>query len=250
MRLRDGLTVLGFSMLAGCCMSYESDLQKMCSIEETCADAFGETAISRAERDELVGDCMGTKLYSSEGRSLFAELSSPGNAHERSRRLRDEAKKHGISKCGWADRMLADLNLPAAPNPCTSLPDDETAAEVFVSTSALMVGDQTVLTLPARDDLEKGFGETYRAKSPPGTLVIEPLAEALLHARQPLRAIQHAKGQSSLRALVFIQQGVTPLPPVARRELLQSIRAAHFDDVQQVFLSGTSELCAVPLSAE
>lgn len=231
--------VAGCLAIAGCCVSYESDVNKLCNLRDTCPDPFEAEGISRADRNRLIGDCLGTKLYTSDGRELFASLLSGQSDRAQAALLSHAASKAELDSCPWADELIANLDVPPAPPACTPVPQDAGGIELLLSEYGLYVGDQRILDLPSRESLEQGVGARYLTKD---ELEIAPLSNALTDAVKPL---VHAG--KAVRLSVFASKRLHPMPVKLREQLVHTIRKAGVQDVQQVFLGADKKLCSAPM---
>ena len=231
--------VAGCVAIAGCCVSYESDVNKLCNLRDTCPDPFEAKGLSRADRDRLVSDCLSTKLYTGDGRELFASLSSGRSYRTQAVLLSQAASKAELDSCPWADELIANLDVPPAPSACTPVPRDAGGIELVLSEYGLLLGDQALLNLPSRDSLERGVDARYLTKD---ALEIAPLSIALADAIKPL---VHAG--KPVRVSVFASKQLHPMPVKLREQLVHTIRKAGVQDVQQVFLGADKKMCSMPL---
>jgi len=231
--------VAGCVAVAGCCVSYESDVNKLCNLRDTCPDPFEAKGLSRVDRDKLVSDCLSTKLYTGDGRELFASLMSVQSDRTRAALLSHAASKAELDSCPWADELIANLDVPPAPSACTPVPQDAGGIELLLSEYSLYVGDLRILDLPSRESLEQGVDARYLTK---GELEIAPLSNALADA---VKALVHAG--KPVRVSVFASKRLHPMPVKLREQLVHTIRKAGVQDVQQVFLGADKKLCSAPM---
>lgn len=98
--------VAGCVMIGGCCVSYESDVNKLCNPREVCPVPFESKGLSRSDRDALVGKCLGSKLNTSEGRALFESMKEQPFPQQAAL-LSEAASKAKLDSCPWADELVA-----------------------------------------------------------------------------------------------------------------------------------------------
>ncbi len=232
--------VLGCAAIVGCCVSYEGDVKKLCNLRETCPDPFEAEGLSRSHRERLIAECLATKLFTSEGRALFASLAGQPNRTQ-ARLLSQAASKAELDSCPWVDELNAAVDVPPAPSACTLLSDDAASLEIVLSADSLQLGNERVLALPSREALEQGVGDRYLSKS--GDLNIVPLSEALVRAAHVLQSTG-----KPVRVSVFASKHLHPMPVKFREQLLHTIRKAGIQDVRQVFLGTDQKLCSAPMS--
>ena len=225
--------------IAGCCFSYESDVNKICNLRDTCPAPFEEEAISHADRRQPLNDCLGGKLYTSEGRALLGSIAQE-REWTQAALLSDAATQVGLKSCPWADELISRVDVPAATGDCTPLPTNESGIDIIIG-SAVSIGDMPVLYLPEK--LEKGVDARHLNKNDP--LEVQPLCEAVRHALEPLKIARRP-----YRVLFFVSKSVHPMPEMLRKQLLHTVRKARVQDTQQVFLRTDNlrtKLCTTPM---
>jgi hypothetical protein len=242
------LAVFGSVAIPGCCVSYESDVNKICNLSETCPK---ETGLFPSQgRDNLIDECLSTKLYTSEGRALWKTMNDGKPEWTRSALLRDAANEVGLKSCPWADGLVSKLDVPPAPAVCKPLPDSyDSSIAVFLFANSITVGDRLdTLSLPAHAELvANGLGEDVLSKDDP--LDIVPIHEALSKDIQIWKSVAKAKNLPGLPLKVWIWEigAVNPLPPKLREQLLHTIHKAGVQDVQQIFIKPDKSFCSAPM---
>jgi len=99
-----------------------------------------------------------------------------------------------------------DLRLPAS---IIKTQPHQEGVLVTVSKTQILVGDDTVLTLPGRESLAQAGVDARFKRSGPNDLFIVPLGNALMAARKTDIAVRRAKGldPSSSEAVVIADKG-------------------------------------------